>query len=145
MVLINIKKWARDLFEGIFKTPAENVNMYLTQPTFVESILKQTGNHKEIFESINSFLVAAKSVSFAMCVELARIKFEDLFSSTIKQLLYNFPVDSLTSTGTPFWSGPKRAPDIMNFDASNSLHLDFVMYGANLNAFNFGIEGMNPS
>jgi hypothetical protein len=40
----------------------------------------------------------------------------------IKQLLFNFPRDMVTSTGTPFWSGPKRAPAPLAFDANNSLH-----------------------
>ena len=36
-------QWARDLFEGVFKVQAENVNLYLTKPNFVEETIKQNG------------------------------------------------------------------------------------------------------
>jgi ubiquitin-activating enzyme E1 len=68
----------------------------------------------------------------------------------------------LTKEGTPFWSGPKRAPDPLQFDynvvragacysvESYSLtrsrcpqkeHLDFIVAAANLHAFNYGLKG----
>lgn len=57
----------------------------------------------------------------------------------MKQLLHNFPVDSLTSSGNPFWSGAKRPPSPLDFDASDSLHLGFVKGAAILRAANYGI------
>ena len=36
-------QWARDKFEEMFRAPAENVNMYLTQPNFIETTMKQSG------------------------------------------------------------------------------------------------------
>ena len=36
-------QWARDLFEGVFKVQAENVNLYLSKPTFLEETIKQNG------------------------------------------------------------------------------------------------------
>jgi ubiquitin-activating enzyme E1 len=131
----------RDLFEGLFVQPAENVNLYLSQSNYVDSLLKQGGNHKETLDTIMSFLVTEKPLSFEECIVWARNKFEELFSSTIRQLLYNFPKDTITSSGVPFWSGPKRAPDAANFDVENPLHLDFVIAAANLHAFNYGLKG----
>ena len=32
-----------------------------------------------------------------------RVRFEDLFSNKVRQLLHNFPLDRLTYTGAPFW------------------------------------------
>ena len=69
------------------------------------------------------------------------MKFEDLYSNTIQQLLYNFPKDAVTSSGQPFWNGPKRAPDAIVFDTENVLHMNFIVYGANLHAFNYGLKG----
>ncbi|KXS17786.1 ubiquitin-activating enzyme E1 [Gonapodya prolifera JEL478] len=134
-------QWARDLFEGLFRQPAENVNQYLTNPTFVESLLKQGGNPKETLDQVHSFLVAQKALSFADCVTWARFKFEEYFNNTIQQLLFNFPKDAVTSSGTPFWSGPKRAPDAIKFDVENPLHLEFIIAAANLHAFNYGLKG----
>ncbi|KNC69891.1 hypothetical protein SARC_17589, partial [Sphaeroforma arctica JP610] len=48
----------------------------------------------------------------------------------------------LTSSGTPFWSAPKRCPVPLAFDANNQLHLDFVLAAANLRAYNYGLKGM---
>ncbi|OZJ02072.1 Ubiquitin-activating enzyme E1 1 [Bifiguratus adelaidae] len=134
-------QWARDLFEGLFVQPAENVNMYLTKPDFVETTLKQTGNQKEALESIRNFLVTERVMSFEECVRWARFKFEEHFNNNIQQLLFNFPADATTSTGTAFWSGPKRAPAPIVFDPSNNNHLDFVIFAANLHAFNYGLQG----
>lgn len=47
----------------------------------------------------------------------------------------------MTSAGAPFWSGPKRPPSPVSFDAADSLHIEFVLAAANLRAFNFGISG----
>ena len=100
-------QWGRDLFDGLFRGPAENVNMYLTQPNFIESTLKQSGNQKEVIESVHSFLVDSRPMNFDQCVAWARLKFEDLFVNQIKQLLFNFPADAvswlLLSWGIILW------------------------------------------
>jgi len=134
-------QWARDLFEGLFKQPSENVNLYLSQPNFVEATLKQAGNQKEILENIRDYLVTKKPLSFTECIEWARLKFEEFYNNNIQQLLFNFPKDSVTSTGQMFWSGPKRAPEPIVFDPKNPIHLDFVVFAANLHAFNYGLKG----
>ncbi|KAJ3300161.1 SPS-sensor component ptr3 [Borealophlyctis nickersoniae] len=134
-------QWARDLFEGLFRQPAENVNAYLSSPNFVETTLAQGGNQQEIFESIHSFLVAQKPTLFEECIVWARLKFEEYYNNTIRQLLFNFPKDAVTSEGTPFWSGPKRAPEPIAFDAENPLHMEFIIAAANLHAYNYNING----
>lgn len=133
--------WARSEFEAYFKEPAENVNMYLSQPNFLETTLKQTGNQKDILETIQAYLVTAKPLTFEECIVWARMEFEKTYNNNIQQLLYRFPKDSVTSTGTPFWSGPKRAPTPLTFDIDNHIHLNYVIAGANLHAFNFGLKG----
>lgn len=133
--------WARELFDGYFVKPAENVNLYLSQPNFIESTLKQIGNQKQVLEMIQSFLVADKPLTFEECIQWARLEFEKQYNNNIQQLLFNFPKDSMTSTGTPFWSGPKRAPEPLAFDPDNKEHMDFIIAAANLHAFNYGIKG----
>ena len=107
-----------------------------------------------------------RPTSFADCVVWARLKFEELFTNNIKQLLFNFPLEMFTplaphapprraaarpnrhrapvlrrttAAGTPFWSGPKRPPSPLVFDASDPLHTEFVLAAANLRAANFSI------
>lgn len=107
----------------------------------------------------------------ADCVAWARLRFEELFNNTIRQLLHNFPIDQarvcarlvlhmrlhfvfrwnaphhyssvrpsqviqpytpnpppsqtqtqktqVTSSGTPFWSGPKKPPTALTFDSDD--------------------------
>jgi ubiquitin-activating enzyme E1 len=63
--------------------------------------------------------------------------------NNIEQMLYNFPKDAVTSSGAPFWSGPKRAPTVNAFDMNDSLHMSFIVTAANLYAFNFGLKGIS--
>lgn len=135
-------QWARDLFEGLFKQPAENVNLYLSQPNFIDSMMKQGGNQKETVDQVHSFLVTQKAMSFNDCIAWARVKFEEYYANTIKQLLYNFPKDSVTSSGTLFWSGPKRAPDAVTFDPEDvSAEFTFVIRLALIRFFTSTLAG----
>ncbi|KAK6596326.1 ubiquitin-activating enzyme E1 [Botrytis cinerea] len=139
--------WSRELFESYFVKPAETVNLYLTQPDYLDKTLKQGGQEKATLETILDFLVEDKPLSVEDCIKWARLQFEKQYNNNIQQLLYNFPKDSTTSSGTPFWSGPKRAPDPLKFDPKNQYHWDFVVAGASLHAFNYGINttGLNSS
>ncbi|KAG0265948.1 SPS-sensor component ptr3 [Actinomortierella ambigua] len=138
-------QWARDAFEGYFKQPAENVNLYLSQPNYIEGLLKDKGNSTATLTSIQEYLVNNKPLSFEECIAWARQQFEIQFNNNIKQLLFNFPKDSVTSSGTLFWSPPKRAPSPLIFDVNDPTHLEFIITAANLHAFNYGLKGeTNP-
>ena len=132
--------WAKEKFHQYFVGPPETVNLYLSQPNYIEQSLKQSGNEIPTLESIRDFLITEKPLTFDDCIVWARHQFEREYNNAIQQLLYNFPKDSTTSSGAPFWSGPKRAPDPLQFDATNSTHLSFVIAAAHLHAFNYGIK-----
>ncbi|KAJ2724071.1 E1 ubiquitin-activating protein [Coemansia sp. Benny D115] len=136
-------QWARDKFAGLFAQPAESVNAFLSTPDYVAGLLKQGNEHDkaETLTMIRDYLVANKPLSFDDCIVWARNEFENLFNNAIQQLLFNFPADSITSSGQPFWSPPKRAPTPIAFDAANDLHVDFIISAANLHAFNYGLKG----
>lgn len=135
--------WARDLFQTFFVGPPEAVNMYLSQPNYIEQTLKQAGNEKQTLEQLRDFLVTEKPLTFDDCIVWARHQFESQYNNAIQQLLYNFPRDSKTASGQPFWSGPKRAPTPLKFDSTNPTHLAFIVAAANLHAFNYGIKNPN--
>lgn len=132
--------WAKSLFQGYFTDSIENVNLYLSQPNFIEATLKQSGDVKGILQSIADSL-NDRPYSFEDCIKWARLEFEKKFNHDINQLLYNFPKDAVTSTGAPFWSGAKRAPEPLIFDITNPDHFHFVVGAANLRAFNYGLKG----
>lgn len=94
------------------------MNQYLTIPNFVET-LKQGGNPAEQLAQIKEYLLDNRPLSFKECVAWARLRFEYEFNNEIRQLLYSLPRDLITKEGVPFWSGPKRAPDAIDFDAND--------------------------
>jgi len=141
-------QWARDVFEGIFKQNAEDVNSYLNATDYAQSLAGQQNTKVETVKSIQRTLVDERPVSFEDCVVWARLKFEAEFSSNILQLLHNFPEDQVTSTGGKFWSGSKRCPVSLSFDLDSTCedagmrnHFDFIVAAANLRASMYGIKG----
>jgi ubiquitin-activating enzyme E1 len=134
--------WSRDLFEGYFKNAADHVNAYLSQPDFLEFLRKQpVVQQVEILNAVHGSLVSERPITFDQCIAWARTRFEDLFHNNIVQLLYNFPLDTITPSGAPFWSGPKRAPSPLKFNPDDRTHMDFIIAAANLRAANFGLRG----
>jgi ubiquitin-activating enzyme E1 len=143
-------QWARDWFEGSFKQPAEEVNAYLSTSNREQYLEGLHPNQKvDTLKIIRTTLVDERPMTFEDCITWARLTFEQLFNNQIRQLLYNFPKDQVTSTGAPFWSGTKRCPVPLQFDATFCdadagdlrTHLEFVIQAANLRAQMFGITG----
>merc|ERR1719460_1831906 len=135
-------QWARDSFEGTFTQAPLDALRYLSESDFVEKTMKLQGTQPvETFEKVKKVLVDDLPKNFEDCLSWARHLFQDLFHNQIAQLLHNFPADQTTSSGQPFWSGPKRCPKALNFDPVVELHLDFVLAAANLLAAVHGLEG----
>ncbi|KAJ8523008.1 hypothetical protein ONZ45_g541 [Pleurotus djamor] len=134
-------EWSRSQFDNLFVKPAQAVNSYLSEPNYIESTLKYSGQVSEQIAQILAYLVTNKPLTFEECIIWARLQFEEKFNHDIQQLLFSLPKDAVTSTGQPFWSGPKRAPDPLKFDANDPLHLQFIIAAANLHAFNYGLRG----
>ena len=103
----------------MFINPPQTVNSYLSEPNFLETNLKFSGQQREQIEQILSYLVKNKPLTFEECIVWARLLFEDKYNNSIQQLLFSLPKDAKTSTGQPFWSGPKRAPDALTFNADD--------------------------
>ena len=132
--------WARDIFQSYFVGPPEVVNLYLSQPDYINTTLRQQGNEKLTLDSLQEFLVTWKPLIFDDCVMWARHQFEKQYHNAIVQLLHSFPLDTKTSSGANFWSGPKRPPKPLKFDPNDDTHMSFIVAGANLHAFNYGIK-----
>lgn len=133
-------QWARDNFEGLFKQSAENASQYLSDKDFVDRTLKLPGVQPiEVLDSVKTALVTDRPKDMQDCVAWARHHFQDQYSNQIKQLLFNFPPDQLTTTGQLFWSGPKRCPEPITFNVDEPLHLDYIFTAANLKAEVYGL------
>ena len=140
-------QWARDYFEGEFRQGPEDVNAYLSSADYT-SELSGHPTRLDTARSVQRVLVNERPTTFEDCVIWARLKFEDLFSNQIKQLLHNFPPHQLTGSGTKFWSGSKRCPMPLSFDMDERCEdagmrnaYDFIVAAANLRAAMFGISG----
>lgn len=135
-------QWAREQFDELFEKPAANVNQYLTQSDYLSSLASAgDSGYAQQVEQIKEYLVDARPQTFDACIVWARLKFEENYVNIIKQLLFNLPPDAKTTTGQPFWSGPKRAPKPLVFDAHNELHMAYIVAAANIHAFNYGLHG----
>jgi ubiquitin-activating enzyme E1 len=99
--------------------PPQLVNSFLSEPNYLENSLKYSGQQAEQAEQILESLVTQKPLTFTECIVWARLLFEDKYKNAIQQLLFSLPKDATTTTGQPFWSGPKRAPDPLAFDSSD--------------------------
>ncbi len=132
-------QWARDLFEGAFKQEGENAAQYLNDPMFVERTLRLPGSQPlDVLESVRKAVVDERPKDFQDCVRWGRMVWESNFNTQIQQLLFNFPSDQLTSSGAPFWSGPKRCPRPLVW--GDTLSKEFVFCAANLRAVLYGIN-----
>ncbi|CAL7947644.1 unnamed protein product [Xylocopa violacea] len=132
-------QWARDNFEGLFRQAAENAAQYISDSQFLERTLKLPGTQpQEVLESVRTALVE-RPRNFADCIAWARCHWQEQYNNQIRQLLFNFPPDQVTSSGQPFWSGPKRCPEPLTFDVNDPLHLDYIVAAANLRAKVYGI------
>uniref|UniRef100_A0A7S2B3Z9 Ubiquitin-activating enzyme E1 C-terminal domain-containing protein n=1 Tax=Octactis speculum TaxID=3111310 RepID=A0A7S2B3Z9_9STRA len=132
-------QWARDWFEGEFKQTPDDTNQYLTCADFAQTI---TQNSKiETFQRVAQSLVDERPITMDDCIVWARLRFEQCFNNSIRQLLHNFPADQVTTTGQQFWSGSKRQPVPLEFDPVDPVHLGYIKAAANLRASNYGISG----
>lgn len=133
-------QWARDNFEGLFKQLPENASQYLTDPMFVDRTLKLQGVQPlEILESVKQALVEDRPKTLEDCVAWARNHWQEQYNNQIRQLLYNFPPNQLTSSGQFFWSAPKKCPTPLQFNVQDPLHIDYILAAANLKASVYGI------
>lgn len=132
-------QWARDKFEGFFTVDVMDAHKFLTAD---ESYMGQLPKSKSTLETLQSIIsiLDNRPNDFFDCIRWARLRFEELFTNQIKQLLYNFPPDQITPSEQLFWSGSKKMPTIIAFDVNQKLHIDFIVSAANLYAEMFGIE-----
>lgn len=134
-------QWARDVFEGIFTQPSEAASSYVQEGLkFIERAKSMQGTQpQETLELVHKILESERAHSYADCVKWARLFFQENYNNSIRQLLFNFPPDQKTSSGALFWSGPKRCPHALDFDAANDTHFGFIIAAANIRAFMYGI------
>lgn len=136
-------EWARDVFEGAFTAGAQGACTFVKdQAAFMRQLEAEANfsTRRAILEGVVSAIGTARAATFEQCVVIARKLFHEHFYMKIAQLLHNFPADYVDpKTGAKFWSGPKRAPVPLRFDANDDGHFAFVDAAAHLAANTFGV------
>ena len=77
---------------------------------------------------------------FNECLRISKGKYYKYFVNDVKQLLYCYPLDKKDKDGKLFWSLPKRAPKIYDFDENDENCVNFVVSYAILLANMFNIK-----
>jgi ubiquitin-activating enzyme E1 len=83
--------------------------------------------------------LVSRCEKYQECLAWARVRFQEVFHDKIAQLTYTFPEDAVTSTGSPFWSAPKRFPKVVAFSSGDAAHLALMRAMANLKAEVHGV------
>lgn len=134
--------WARSEFEGLFEKSPGEANAYLAKPEEYAAAARQAGDAqaRENVEKAAECLLISRCTSYDECVAWARKRFQDAFHDKIAQLTFTFPHDATTSTGSPFWSAPKRFPHALAFSTADQSNLQLIRAMANLKAELHGLE-----
>jgi ubiquitin-activating enzyme E1 len=114
--------WALDQFEFFNRAP-NNINKWLLNK---ELTFTNDNEGIQMNKDIWYFTTKYNLKSYVEATHWAIDMFHENYYNQILQLLTNFPPDSLTSEGFPFWSAGKRCPKPITLDSSNELHLDFI-------------------
>ena len=135
-------EWGRAQFSELFTDRAADAISFLENQKVFVGQLKQnntSAGFRSALEEIKKIVDLKKSADFTKCVLVAREIFDTQYDHNIRDLLSAFPEDHLDSHGSPFWSGPKRAPRAITFDVNDETHLSFVLNASNLIAANLGL------
>ena len=141
-------EWSRDVFHGLFTDVPGEANVLLkNKAKFLAKLSSEGGSTanqitklQHVEELVKLILTTSSSDErFAKCIEMAVSEFTTKFDHSIAQLLHTFPLDHRTTEGTLFWSGPKRPPTPIRFDAADPIHLEFVVSAANLIGYSVGL------
>jgi hypothetical protein len=113
-------EWAKEYFGTWFTLQPQNFNK-LFGDFEINADIQAIKNAKKALK-----MAQHAPADFTACIFKARKKFQSFFTNKILQLVHVYPLDKLTAEGRPFWSLPKRAPKIVEFDPKNLLHASFI-------------------
>lgn len=128
--------YATSEFKGVFEQGCADFAKLKTEglQPFVDNLLKNK-------DTIEARLLQLQTICMKLphCVNIidracnwACALFEKYFILTIEKILSDFPVNAKDKDGNNFWSGEKRPPHKLTYDANNPIHHDFISTAARL-------------
>ncbi|KAI9298589.1 ubiquitin-activating emzyme E1 [Neoconidiobolus thromboides FSU 785] len=134
-------QWAKDLYKEKYQQNINYCRGYLKDEKYIMKMKSKKNISKQMIMVLNEYLNTFLPKNYLDCIKWARFLFEDLFVNQIKQLLFNFPMDALSSDNkSKFWSPPKKCPTPLHFTIHNDLHINFIIDTAQLFAHTFKIK-----
>jgi len=144
-------EWAREKFDDLFVSGADNANSFTdSAEKFLEKLKQSPMEQADTLKTVKSWIDMSKNPTFELCLKIMFDEFIASFRDAINDLKHNFPADARVFIpdpidptkkvdGGPFWHGHKRFPNTAEFDPANDLHFEYVFAGANILANVFGI------
>ena len=129
-------QYAKSLFIGMFTNAPQNFMRYKNNPNEFNNM-----NPSELAEPVKDILFVSENAVChpKECIKFAYKIWHEHFRDQIYYLTQKFPEDSVTAEKSPFWTGTKNFPTILEIDTSD-LNIDFIESTANLWANVFGLK-----
>ena len=137
-------EWGRDHFNEYFTDVINDAKKLLEDRDKFYADLKKEGNttlQLTKLKFIKDHIVLAAEQNIDKVIEFAVMKYTECFVYRIQQLLFNFPEDYKNNDGSKFWSGSKRVPHPLPYNADDELAFMFVKNYATILARALSIKG----
>ena len=138
-------EWGKELFNLYFTDKMIELKKWAeNRESFYEELKKEDiFTQLQSLTSIKKLLLIIENRNFDKCIELAINEYTENFDHKINQLLIDYPKDYLNKDGSKFWSGSKRLPHPIIYDANNHLCFSFVKNFAIILARCLGVPVIN--
>ena len=140
--IIHCIEWAKDNFDGYFVNILKEVKMFLEDRENFYKYIKKEYVLSEQIEKLSKVFEYSKIAiekNFEKCVEIGLKQYNVNFNNKILDLISQHDKDSLNEEGTKYWTGDKRFPHPLPFNAENENALLFVKKYAQILARNLNI------
>jgi len=143
-------EWARAEFNDVFVVGPQEVNSYRLDTVKWLGDLKNDPEREQVekLDALCDWIAISVNPSLVACTEIAFKRFHTQFRDRINKLVECFPKEARVTdrdTGEdcgPFWSGARRFPSVLTFDAEDEVMSNYIYNAAMLIAFSFDLKNV---
>ena len=120
-------EWGREIFNSFFNENIIELKNWAENRELFYDKLKNNDSFSQlqILSQIKKLLLIIQSNNYDKCIELAVNQFTENFDYKINQLIIENPEGHLNEDGSKFWSGSKRFPHPIKYNADDDLYFSF--------------------
>ena len=137
-------EFAKEKFNFFFVDSIKSFEQYLSSPSVFISQMEENEKYSKMLVFYD-YLELLQHNNYEECLKYAKEKFLEFFNDNIQKLLNEFPAEAKDAEGKHFWTGFKRIPSNVSFEASDDIQVSFVESFAGLLAEVLGIEVVRKS